>query len=121
IADTLQGFGALITTDDLAAHHGDWVDPISTTYRDRTIYGFPPNSQGITTLEALKIIEGLDIGTPESSLRHHVLIEAMKCALTDRNDNVTDIDHMTLDVSELTSEGWAARRRAGIDPDRATT
>src|SRR5205823_4513278 len=29
IAGTLQGFGALMTTDDLSAHAGNWTEPIS--------------------------------------------------------------------------------------------
>ena len=28
IAETLQGYGALITADDIAAHTGDWVEPL---------------------------------------------------------------------------------------------
>ena len=114
VAATLQRFGALITTDDLAMHHGDWVDPISTTYRDATIYGFPPNSQGVAALEALNIIEDLDLGEGESARRHHVLIEAMKCALADRDAYVTDPEHMSLNATELASKEWAARRRAEI-------
>lgn len=120
IAATLQRHGALMTTDDLAAHHGDWVDPISTTYRDRTIYGFPPNSQGLAALEALNIVEEMDLGAPESAHRHHVLIEAMKCALADRDAYVTDPEHMTVDAASLASKQWAAERRAGIS-DRASS
>jgi len=119
IASTLQGFGALITTDDLAAHRGNWVDPISTTYRDRTIHEFPPNSQGIAALEALNIVEDLDLGEPESVHRHHVLIEAMKLALADRNEYVTDADHMRIGIDELASKPWAAGRRPDVDLERA--
>ncbi len=118
IAGTLQGFGALITTEDLAAHDGFWTEPISTTYRDRTIYEFPPNTQGITAIEGLNIAEELDLGAPESAHRHHVLIEAMKCALADRV-HVTDPDHMTMSVDQLASKEWAASRRATIDTGRA--
>ena len=121
IASTLQGFGALIDQDDLANHHGDWVDPISTTYRDRTVYEFPPNSQGFATLEALNIIESLDLGEAESVERHHVLIEAMKLALADREMHCTDSEHMKLHVSELISKAWADERRRDIDRERAST
>src|SRR5581483_10134673 len=121
IASTLQGFGALITTDDLASHHGDWVDPISTTYRDRTIYEFPPNSQGIVALEALNIIEDLDLGEAESVERHHALIEAMKLALADRDQYVTDPSHMNIAHDELASKKWALTRRSEVDLARAST
>jgi gamma-glutamyltranspeptidase/glutathione hydrolase len=121
IATTLQGFGALITMDDLAAHHGDWVEPISTTYRDRTIFELPPNSQGIAALEALNIVEELDLGEPGSTHRHHALIEAVKLALADRDRYVTDPDHMTIATDELASKAWAASRRGEVDLARAST
>jgi gamma-glutamyltranspeptidase / glutathione hydrolase len=120
IAQTLQGFGALISTDDLAAHTGDWVTPLSSRYRDREIFELPPNSQGVAALEALNIVEGLDIGAPESAQRHHVLIEAMKLALADRNEHITDPEHMRISPDDLASKDWADKRRREIDAARAS-
>jgi gamma-glutamyltranspeptidase/glutathione hydrolase len=119
IASTLQGFGAFMTPDDLAAHTGDWVTPMSTTYRGAEIFELPPNSQGVTALEALNIVEDVDLSEPGSVHRHHVLIEAMKLALSDRSANVTDIDHMRIDPAALASKEFAASRRAELDPARA--
>jgi len=121
IASTLHGFGAFMTPDDLAAHTGDWVTPMSTTYRGAEIFELPPNSQGVTALEALNIVEDVDLGEPGSVHRHHVLIEAMKLALSDRSANVTDIDHMRIDPRVLASKEFAATRRADLDPSRAGT
>ena len=120
IAETVQRYGAFITSDDMAAHSGDWVEPLRTSYRGVDVLELPPNSQGLAALEALNIIEDLDIGSPESDDRHHVLIEAMKLALADRDEHVTDIDHMRIAPAELVSKDWAAGRRAGIDPSRAS-
>ena len=39
----------------------------------------------------------------------------MKLALADRDEHVTDIDHMRIDPYELASKAWAATRRAEID------
>jgi gamma-glutamyltranspeptidase/glutathione hydrolase len=119
IASTLQRYGALMTEGDLAAHRGDWVTPLSTTYRGVEIHELPPNSQGVTVLEALNILEDVGLGAAESAHRHHVLLEAMKIALSDRSANVTDIDHMRVDPAALASKEWSARRRADLDPDRA--
>lgn len=121
IADTLQRFGAFITSEDMAAHTGDWVEPLRTTYRGVEILELPPNSQGVAALEALNIVEELDIGAPESSDRHHVLIEATKLALADRDEHITDIEQMRVSPGELASKEWAARRRAGIDLERASS
>lgn len=119
IADTLGRFGSPMTTADLAAHTGDWVTPLRTTYRGVEVFEHPPNSQGVATLEALNIVEGLDIGAPESAERHHLLIEAMKLALADRDHYVSDPAAMTIDAAELASGAWADRRREEVDPGRA--
>ena len=120
IAETLQRYGAFITTDDLAAHSGDWVELLSTTYRDAVIYEHPPNSQGVVALIALNILEEMDIGVRESADRQHALIEATKLALADREAHVTDPGHMQIDSSTLSSKEWAAARRGSIDPERAS-
>jgi gamma-glutamyltranspeptidase/glutathione hydrolase len=121
IAETVQRFGAFITSEDMAAHTGDWVELLSTTYRGATIYEMPPNTQGVAALEALNIVEELDLGLPESGKRHHVLIEAMKLALADRTQYVTDPDHMKIDAALLASKEWAAARRVDVDVERAST
>jgi gamma-glutamyltranspeptidase/glutathione hydrolase len=120
IAETVQRYGAFITSEDMAAHTGDWVEPLRTSYRGVEILELPPNSQGLAALEALNIVEEMDLGDPESAQRHHVLIEAMKLALADRDEHVTDIDHMRISPDELTSKSWAAGRRAEIDVERAS-
>ena len=35
----------------------EWVEPISTTYRDWTVYELPPNGQGLAALEMMNILE----------------------------------------------------------------
>ena len=58
-----------MTADDIADHRGDWVEPISTTYRDVEVATIPPNSQGITALIALNVLSALDwpMGAPLSA------------------------------------------------------
>lgn len=121
IASTLTTYGGLMTPDDLAAHTGDWVEPLATSYRGVEVFELPPSSQGVVALEALNIIESLDLGAPESAARHHVLIEAMKLALADRDAYVTDPEHMRIDPGVLASKSWAEERRRELDADRATT
>ncbi|MEX0873771.1 MAG: gamma-glutamyltransferase family protein [Actinomycetota bacterium] len=120
ISQTLQSNGAFMSKDDLGSHHGDWVDTISSTYRDIEVHQIPPSSQGLVTLEALNIVENLDLGAAESPERHHALIEATKLALSDRDAYVTDLEHMRIDPAELVSKDWAAGRRELIDPAHAS-
>ena len=82
IVNCVQQKGGYLTHRDLADHHSDWVDPISTTYRDYTIYELPPNSRGAIVLIALNILETLDVGALEllSAERIHLLAEAYRIA-----------------------------------------
>ena len=121
IAETLQGFGAFISAEDIAAHTGNDVQTLSTTYRGVEVHELPPNTQGLVALEALNMIEGMDLGAPESTHRHHLLIEAAKLALADRNRYISDPDAMTMDPATLISHEWAEQRAAAIDPTRAST
>src|SRR4029453_18482096 len=53
-----EGF---LTPDDLAAHRGEWGEPVSTTYRGFTVYETPPPTQGITALMTLNMLEGFPL------------------------------------------------------------
>src|SRR5712671_5826565 len=45
--------GGTMTEEDLSKFSAEWVEPISTTYRDWTVYELPPNGQGLAALEML--------------------------------------------------------------------
>ena len=51
-----------MTADDLAAHAGAWVEPLRATFADLESLEMPPPTQGVTALEALRIVDGLDLG-----------------------------------------------------------
>src|SRR5262245_43119323 len=62
--------GGFHTQKDFANQTSNWIDPISTTYRGYTVYELPPNTQGLTALIWLNILEGFDLhalghNTPE--------------------------------------------------------
>jgi gamma-glutamyltranspeptidase/glutathione hydrolase len=50
IAKTISGFikeqGGFLSYEDLANHHSEWVDPVSTNYRGYDVWELPPNGQG---------------------------------------------------------------------------
>src|SRR5213080_4445930 len=48
--------GDVLTAEDLAAHEGQWVTPLLAAYRDVEIAELPPPTQGVTALEALRIL-----------------------------------------------------------------
>lgn len=124
IADQIAAFfereGGLITREDLAGHQSDWVTPLSVPFGDLTIYELPPNTQGITALQMLGIIDQLRLGdTPLTPGTIHLAVEAKKLAFADRAAYLTDPEYMRVDPADLIKPGYLAQRRAHIDPLRA--
>jgi gamma-glutamyltranspeptidase/glutathione hydrolase len=119
IAEHLRSLGAFMDPADFAAHRGDWVRPLATGYRGVEVLELPPNSQGVAALEALNIVEAAGALPPEGVERQHLLIEAIKLALADRNEYVTDPEHMDLPAETLASPEWGADRARAIEHDRA--
>ena len=80
--------GGLLTADDFATYQPVEREPLVTTYRGRTIVGFPPpSSGGVHVAQILNILEGFDlkaIHSKDAGEYHHVLAEAMKLAFADR-------------------------------------
>lgn len=117
----LRAQGSLLTEEDFALHQAEWMEPVRTTYRGRTVYNTAPNSQGLTTLLGLNILEGYDIAGAgfQSPRALHLAIEASKIAYNARDRYITDPDFATIPVEVLLSDAWAAEARRQIDPDRA--
>jgi gamma-glutamyltranspeptidase/glutathione hydrolase len=118
VVEALASGGSTMTTDDLARHAGAWVAPIRATFAGVEVVELPPPTQGVTVLEALRILDGLDLGG-DGPDRQHLLLEAVKVALCDRDDHVADPDAMRIGVDDLLDDAWIAARRASIDPARA--
>jgi gamma-glutamyltranspeptidase/glutathione hydrolase len=52
-AAAVSAAGGVLTTADLAAHRGEWVQSISGSYRGFEVVQHPPNGQGAAVLAAL--------------------------------------------------------------------
>ncbi len=121
IARTIDAFmkqnGGFLTYDDLARHHSEWVEPISTSYRGNDVWELPPNGQGIAALEILNILEGYDVASMGfgSAEYIHVFTEAKKLAFEDRAKYYADPTFSVTPISQLISKKYAAERRKLID------
>ena len=116
IASFVQANGGWLSEEDLAAHHSDWDEPISTGYRGVTVHECPPNGQGITALMALNIAEGFELGAmgPQSADRYHYLIESLRLAFADALQYVADPRVSATPIEQLLDKGYAARRQSLI-------
>jgi gamma-glutamyltranspeptidase / glutathione hydrolase len=112
----------LITSDDLAGYSPEWVTPISTDVFGVTGWTIPPNSQGYLSLATLWIFEQLtptvDPGDPRWT---HLLIEAYRAMMTERNDVVADPDFAPLAPESLLDPERLATFAKQIRPDAVTT
>jgi gamma-glutamyltranspeptidase/glutathione hydrolase len=125
ILETLQRRGSVMTAQDLADFSAEWVEPISITYRDWTVYELPPNGQGLAALEMLNIMETFPLGQDKdwgygSTKALHAMIEAKKLAYADLLQYIGDPRGQKLPVATLLSKDHAAERAKLIDPDHAS-
>lgn len=110
-----------MTAADLASHHGEWIEPIGGSYRDATVWELPPNSQGLTALLALKMMNREPFGSSwDDPAWLHVQIEAKKRAFSIRDQYLGELDTMTIDVAELLSTGTIDELWESFDPAIAT-
>jgi len=121
IARAVQAAGGVLTAGDIAAHRGEWVEPITTRYGDREVATVPPNSQGITALMALNVLSELDwpMGAPMSAERLHAQVEATKVAWSERDRCVSEPSRGLADSSVLLSADHARWMASRLAPDRA--
>jgi gamma-glutamyltranspeptidase/glutathione hydrolase len=113
--------GGYLTAADLAAHHSEWVEPVSTNYRGYDVWELPPNTQGVAALQMLNLLEAYDLKSMGfgSADYLHVFIEAKKLAFEDRARFYADPEFAKIPLKGLLSKDYAAKRRALIKPDRA--
>ncbi len=123
ILAAIKRHGGVMTAQDLAEFSAEWVEPISTTYRDWTVYEMPPNGQGLAALLMLNMMETFPLGEKDygfgSTKALHAMIEAKKLAYADLIKYIGDPRGQTLPVLTLLSKQRAAERAKLIDPDHA--
>lgn len=93
----------MLSLEDFKNHHADWVEPIHVNYRDTVAYNFPPNTQGMASLEILNVLNNFDVkslgeGTADY---YHVIIEATKQAFADRDKYLTDPEFSDIPLDYL--------------------
>lgn len=67
--------GGLLTAQDLHAYGPQWVEPVRCTYRGLEIVTTPPNSQGVTALLMLRVLD--ELGAAGMKLGSAAYVEAL--------------------------------------------
>lgn len=125
IADTIAAFHrenkGFVTKDDLAGFTAPVEPPIRCDYKGHEVHSCDVWCQGISLLEAFKILEGVDLqalGHNTPAYVHHVA-EAFNLAFADREAYVGDPRFVDVPVAGLLANDYAAQQRARIRRDRA--
>jgi gamma-glutamyltranspeptidase/glutathione hydrolase len=121
ISSFIKEQGGFLSYEDLANHHSEWVEPVSTNYRGYDVWELPPNGQGLAALQMLNIIEGFDFSDISfGSAKHlHIVNEAKKLVFEDRAKYYADMNFVKVPVEQLVSKEYADKRRELINPDKA--
>ena len=95
--------GGVLASEDLAAHHGEWVAPIHGFYRGLQILQHPPNGQGAAVLAALTRRDREPPGLAEDPETMALVMTAIKDGMQTAHRHVADPRHV--DVPDF----WSGR------------
>jgi gamma-glutamyltranspeptidase/glutathione hydrolase len=113
----MRANGGLIRYTDLATHTTRIEEPASVDYRGYTVYKCGFWNQGPYLLQTLRLLEGFNLkdmghNKPDTV---HVMVEAMKLGLADRDIWYADPLFVDVPAKELLSVKYAELRRPLID------
>ena len=126
IAEDLEAWyiekGGFLRKADLAAHVTRVEDPVTIDYRGYTVCKCGPWTQGPYLCQAARLLEGYNLkGMGHLSADYiHVLIEALKLAMADRDTYYGDPVFAEVPLDALLSDAYTAIRRPLIDMERAS-
>ena len=127
IADDLVDFyknnGGFLRKADLAAHVTRVEDPVKVKYRGYTVYKCGTWTQGPYLCQTLRLLEGFNL----KKMGHlsadyvHVLAEALKLGLADRDEYYGDPLFVDVPMKKLLSNKYTKLRRRLIDMEKASS
>ncbi|MDO9499243.1 gamma-glutamyltransferase family protein [Falsiroseomonas sp.] len=117
----VQAEGGFLSAQDMAEFRSRIEPVVARDWRGHTLLTCGPWCQGPALTEALLIAErlGLDGLAHNSAAYIHVLVEALKGALADREYHFGDPAMVDVPLEALLSPGHIAARAAAIDLKRA--
>jgi gamma-glutamyltranspeptidase/glutathione hydrolase len=125
VAD-MQAAGGLISLDDLANYQPKIREVLRAHYqidghRWDVLTSPPPSSGGVAIIEALNMLQQVQIQGWDDPQSVHMVVEVMRRIFADRAAYLADPDYSDVPVAGLTSDCYAAERASTIDPQRASS
>jgi gamma-glutamyltranspeptidase/glutathione hydrolase len=117
---TVAARSSFLTLEDFARHRGEAVAPITSNYRGLDILELPPNTQGLTALVLLNILERFDLPAldPLGPEHLHIALESARLAYAVRDAHIADPLAMRASVPMLLRKDVAANLAGRIDRAR---
>lgn len=114
--------GGLLRYVDMAQHVTRIDDPLSVSFNGYTVYKCGVWTQGPYALQTLRMLEDRDMPAlgHNSADYVHLVIEAIKLAMADRDAYFGDPHFVDVPIKQLLSDEYVAMRRSLIDMDRAS-
>lgn len=88
--NAFEALGCGLTVDDLRATRAHLAEPISVRYRNGRLFNVAPPCQGLYTLRAMAALNTVELGENGSPRYYHLLVEAIKQGLLQRNAQLHD-------------------------------
>ncbi|MEM7188325.1 MAG: gamma-glutamyltransferase [Pseudomonadota bacterium] len=106
----------LLTGQDMAAWQPNWEDTVSAEFHGHTIHKTGPWGQGPFMLQTLRLLEARGIANidPASADYVHLVIEALKLCLADRDAFFGDPDHVDVPLDALLADDYIQARARQI-------
>jgi len=122
LAELLVANGGLLRYEDFAGYAAMTEEPVSTDYRGVEVYKNASATQGPAELFALNILAGFDLARMgHGSADHiHLMAEAVKLAMADRERFLGDDAFLKIPFEGLLSRAYADERRALVDLEHAS-
>ena len=115
---TLREGGSTLAARDFAAYQPRWERPLCGTYHGRVVLSAAAPQSGMQVLEALNLLEPVNLpalGLPSRSpAAFDALAGALRVAVTDRDAYVGDAHHVAVPQAGVSSKAFAETRRAAM-------
>ena len=114
--------GGFLRRADLAAHVTTIEDPVTVAYKGHTVCKCGPWTQGPVLCQALRLLERFDLQAMGafSADYIHVVAEAIKLAMADRDEYYADPDFSNVPLDALLSDAYTTLRYPLIDMQKAS-
>lgn len=114
--------GGFLRLEDLRNHRTRIEAPVTVDYKGYTVAKCDTWTQGPMLLQALRLVEGFDLkGMGHNSADcAHVIVEALKLAMADRDTYYADPEFVDVPMEELLSDAYTELRRPLIEMGEAS-